>query len=112
MFKSQNDKCSYYDLFQFIANKLKIKLENWEEDAIESRLDRLGLAFVEFNAFNEFSKEYGLNWGEAVLDNGLEEQLEAKNNLSYKDYVVSASDYFMGCSTMLTSEKAALAKVR
>ena len=112
LFKSQNDKLSYYDLFQFIAKQLAIKLENWEEDAIESRLDRLGMAFIEFNEFNEFSQEYGLDWGEALLENDLEDQLDAKNNLSYKDYVLGPSDYFQGCQTMLTSEKAALAKVR
>ena len=67
---------------------------------------------IVFNEFNQFSKEYGLNWGEPLLENDLEDQLEAKNNLSYKDYVLSPSDYFMGCQTMLTSEKAALAKVR
>jgi hypothetical protein len=112
LFKAQNDRLSYYDLFQFISKKLAIKLENWEEDAIESRLDRLGMAFIEFNEFNEFSQEYGLDWGEAVADNDLEDQLDAKNNLSYKDYVLGPSDYFQGCQTMLTSEKAALAKVR
>ena len=37
--------------------------------------------------------------------------LDAKLNQSYKDYKVSKHDYFMGCPTMLTSEKAALAKV-
>jgi hypothetical protein len=44
----------YYDLFQFIEHDLKIKLANWEEDALESRLDRLGMAYIEFNEFNEF----------------------------------------------------------
>jgi hypothetical protein len=55
VFKSQNDKCTYYDCFQFIQHKMEIKLENWEEDALEGRLDRLGMAFIEFNEFNEFS---------------------------------------------------------
>jgi hypothetical protein len=32
-------------------------------------------------------------------------------NLDYKDYILSPEDYFMGCTTMLTSEKAALSKV-
>ena len=31
-------------------------------------------------------------------------------NQSYSDYKVTKKDYFMGCPTMLTSEKAALAK--
>ena len=48
-------------------------MENWEEDALEGRLDRLGMAFVEFNEFNEFSREYGLDWeGEPLLENDLE----------------------------------------
>jgi hypothetical protein len=45
---------SYYDLFKFINKNLGILLENWEEDAIEGRLDKLGMAFIEFNEFNEF----------------------------------------------------------
>ena len=57
LFKSQNDKLSYFDMFQFIKNKLEIELQNWEEDALEGRLDRLGMAFIEFNEFNEFSLE-------------------------------------------------------
>lgn len=55
LFKSQNEKLSYYDMFQFINKKLEIQLENWEEDALEGRLDRLGMAFIEFNEMNEFS---------------------------------------------------------
>jgi hypothetical protein len=55
LFRSQDDRLSYYDLFKFIDEKLLIKLDNWEEDALEGRLDRLGMAFIEFNEFNEFS---------------------------------------------------------
>jgi CRISPR/Cas system-associated endoribonuclease Cas2 len=112
LFKDQNDKLSYYDLFQFIENKLKIQLEDWEEDALEGRLDRLGFAFIEWNEFNEFSMEYDLDWNEPLLENDLEDQLDAKINLSYKDYQLTSADYFQGCETMLRSEKAALAKVR
>jgi len=112
MFKSQNDKLSYFDMFQFIKNKMQIELQNWEEDALEGRFDRLGMAFIEFNEFNEFSLEYGLNWGEALAENDLEDILDAKINLSYKDYVVTEADYFQGCATMLNNEKAALATVR
>jgi len=112
MFKDQNDQCSYYDFFQFIQHKLDIKLENWEEDALEGCLDRLGMAFIEFNEFNEFCQDYGIDWGEKLLDNDLESKLEEKLRLSYKDYIVTKHDYFMDCPTMLRSEKAALATVR
>jgi hypothetical protein len=78
---------------------------------IEDRLDQLGMAFIEFNEFNEFCLEYGLDWGEDINNNDLEAILEAKLNLSYKDYRLKDSDYFQGCETILTSEKAALAKV-
>lgn len=110
IFKKQHDKLSYYDLFQFIEHKLQIKLESWEEDALEGRLDRLGMAFIEFNEFNEFSQEYGIDWGEELIQGDLEDILDAKLNLSYKDYKVGKKDYFQGCPSMLTSEKAALAK--
>jgi len=56
--------------------------------------------------------EYGLDWKEALLENDLEDILDAKINLSYKDYQITEADYFSGCSTMLKSEKAALAQVR
>lgn len=111
LFKGQKDKLSYFDLFQFIEHKLKIKLKNWEEDSIEGRLDRLGMAFIEFNEFNEFSKEHGIEWGEDLLETDMEDILDAKLNLSYKDYKLGEDDYFMGCKTILCSEKAALAKV-
>jgi hypothetical protein len=29
-------------------------LENFEKNALEARLDKLGMAFIEFNEFNEF----------------------------------------------------------
>lgn len=110
-FRAHQDKNCYCDFFQFIDKELKIKLANWEEDALESRLDRLGMAFIEFNEFNEFCMQYGINWGEPLLENDNEAIIDAKLNLSYKDYKVTKNDCFMGCPTMLTSEKAALAKV-
>ena len=73
LFRSQDDRLSYYVLFKFIDEKLLIKLDNWEEDALEGRLDRLGMAFVEFNEFNEFSQLYNMDWGENVLENDLED---------------------------------------
>ena len=39
----------------------------------------------------------------------MEDILDAKINLSYKDYTVTEKDYFMGCPTMLNNEKAAIA---
>lgn len=112
IFKSQKDKMSYYDMFQFIQHKLDIKLENWEEDALEGRLDRLGMAFIEFNEFNEFSIDYGINWGEPLLEGDMEDILDAKLNLSYKDYVVTPDDYFNRSPSMFSSEKAALSRCR
>ena len=76
------------------------------------RLDRLGMAFVEFNEFNEFTMDYDVNWGEPLLENDLEDILDAKINLSYKDYVVTPADYFAGCPSMFTSEKACLKVAR
>ena len=89
-----------------------IKLKNFEEDALEGRLDRLSMAFIEFNEFNEFSMEYGIDWGEELLATDMEDVLDQKLNLSYKDYQLSKDDYFQGCKSMLTTEKAALARCR
>lgn len=73
LFRAQDDKLSYFDLFTFLERTLQIKLHNWEEDALEGRLDRLGMAFIEFNEFNEFCLGYGIDFGEPLLENDLEE---------------------------------------
>jgi hypothetical protein len=52
------------------------------------------MAFIEFNEFNEFSQDYGLDWGEPLLQNDLEDILHAKLNLSYKKYKLTDVDYF------------------
>ena len=64
LFSNHNDKLSYFDLFYFIEFGLQMQLQNWEEDALEGRLDRLGMAFIEFNEFNEFCNTYGIFWDE------------------------------------------------
>ena len=56
--------------------------------------------------------EFGFDWGEPLLDIDLEDILDAKLNQSYKNYKLTEEDYFQRCKTMLTSEKAALAKCR
>jgi hypothetical protein len=33
---------------------LKIDLDDWEIEEIENRLDRFGMAFIDFNEFNLF----------------------------------------------------------
>lgn len=86
LFRTQNDKICYYDFFQFLLNKVSIQLNIWEADALETRLDRLGMAFIEFNEFNEFCMGYGINWGEPLLETDLEDLLDQKLNLSYQDY--------------------------
>lgn len=93
LFKKQKDKISYYDFFSFILDQ-GIKLRNWQEDTLQDRLDQMGLAFIEFNEFNEFCANYGIDFKEPLIENDLEAQLEAKLNLSYKDYQLSNSDYF------------------
>jgi hypothetical protein len=44
------------------------------------------MAFIEFNEFNEFSMDYGVDWNEPLLENDLEDFLDRKLNQSYKDY--------------------------
>lgn len=110
MFKANKDKLSYYDFFQFIEKELQIKLQDWEEDALETRLDRLCMAFIEFNEMNEFCLAYDLDFGEALLSNDLEEQLDRKHNIGFLDYKLTEDDFFKGRKTILTSEKAALAQ--
>lgn len=93
-FRFSQDKACYFDFFSFIGNKLRITLAPFEMDALETRLDRLGMAFIEFNEFNEFCMLYGINWGEPLIENDLEKILDDKLNLSYRDYTVTDKDYF------------------
>ena len=94
IFREHDGKCCYFDFFDFVENKLNIKLAVWEEDALEERLDRLGMAYICFNEFNEFCMVYDINWGEPLDANDTEAILDRKLNLSYKDYKVTKSDYF------------------
>lgn len=66
------------------------------------------MAFIEFNEFNEFCMEYGIDFGEPLLETDLEDILDEKINLSYQDYKVTKKDWYNNVSTILTSEKAAL----
>ena len=53
------------------------------------------MAFIEFNEFNEFCGEYGIDWGEPLSENDLEDQLDRMINQSHKDYVIDEKhDYF------------------
>ena len=87
-----------------------MELEPWDQDAIETRLDRLGVGYIEFNEFSKFTKDYGVDWGEPLLEIDELQIAETKNNVSYKDYTVTEADYFKENPTMLTNEKAAMAK--
>jgi len=62
---------------------------SWEEDALELRLDRLGMAFIEFNEFNELCQEQEINLGEPLLETDLESLLDRKLNVSYTEYRLS-----------------------
>jgi hypothetical protein len=52
------------------------------------------MAFIEFNEFNEFCMEFGIDWQEPLLETDLEDILDAKLNLSYKDYKITKEDYY------------------
>ena len=75
IFSDYNDKLSYYYLFEFLEKKLMIHIEDWEKDALESRLDKLGIAFVEFNEFNKFCLNYGIDWDEEIIENDIKDIL-------------------------------------
>jgi len=110
-FRCHNNKLSYFDFFNHVEFDFKAKLTVWELDALESRLDRLGFAFIEYWEFVEFGEMYGIEFDEPERpEQDTEAIMEAKLNISYKDYKLTKNDYFNGIKTILTSEKAALAK--
>jgi len=109
-FKEHKDKLSYYDFFKHVREDMKLELKGWEVDALESKLDKMGDAYIDLHEFAEFCDEYDVNLGIPLEENHNEDIIEQKNNISYRDYKLHKHDYFQGCKTMLTSEKAALAK--
>ena len=54
-----------------------MRLNNWEEDALESHLDPLQAAHIEFNQFNKFSVQNGISWGEYLMENDTVKIFEA-----------------------------------
>ena len=68
------------------------------------------MAFIDFNEFNLFCQEYDIDLEEELQTVSLDSALNAKLNISYKDYRIKKSDYFKGIETILISEIAALAK--
>ena len=63
LFKEHEMKLSYFDFFTYIEKDLKITLEEWEKNSLEQFLDSQGMAFIEFNEFNEFLRDFGYNTG-------------------------------------------------
>lgn len=55
---------------------MKITLDDWYKDVIESRLDRMGLAFIEFTEFAHFLQGFNVSFNEELPEMDLEEQLE------------------------------------
>ena len=109
-FRLHKQKMSYNDFFEFCVANLGLKLRNWEKDILEEKLDRLGFAFIDFPEYAEFCEEYGFSFGEELPQTHLDDILDQKLNVSYRDYKLTKADYFQACKTILTSEKAALAK--
>lgn len=110
-FKEHKNKLSYFDFFNHVEFDIKCNLKVWESDALETRLDRLGLAYIDYWEFVEFCDMYEVDIGEQERpDLDTEQIMQEKLNVSYKDYKLTKEDYFNGQKTILTSEKAALAK--
>ena len=43
-----------------------------------------------------------------MIETNIQNILQAKMNLSYKDYIISEADYFQGCPSIFNNEKAAI----
>jgi len=50
------------------------------------RLDKMGLAFIDYNEFRKFCSEYNIELGESLNLEDLEELIEKKENVSFYDY--------------------------
>ena len=80
---------SYYTFFYYLEYELNIKLSLQEQNELESRLDRFGMAYIEFNNFNEFCMDFEMDWGEPVHKEDSDDVLEYQLNISYSDYQLS-----------------------
>jgi hypothetical protein len=47
------------------------------------RLDKMGLAFIDYNEFRKFCSEYNIELGESLNLEDLEELIEKKENVSF-----------------------------
>jgi len=47
------------------------------------RLDKMGLAFIDYNEFRKFCSEYNIELGESLNLEYLEELIEKKENVSF-----------------------------
>ena len=88
VFKDHGDKISYFDFFEFLENNTNsgkdlYKPQDWEKDAIEMRLDKMGFAFIDYNEFRKFCSEYNIELGESLNLEDLEELIEKKENVSF-----------------------------
>lgn len=59
-FKDHKNKLSYFDFFNHVEFDIKLQLKDWECDALENRLDRLGLAYIDYWEFVEFMEDFGV----------------------------------------------------
>jgi len=110
-FRNHKDKLSYFSFFNWIEGAFGIQLKAWQCDAIESRLDRMCLAYIDYWEFVEFCETYEIYYDEPDRPlNDTEAIMDARLNISYRDYKLTKADYFQGNKTILLSEKAALAK--
>ena len=48
------------------------------------------MAYIEFNELNEFCMQYGINWGEPLIENDNEAILDTRLNTSFRDYKLSS----------------------
>ena len=83
-------------------------MQCFEEDALEGRLDRLGMAFIEFNEFNEFSNQYGAKPTNVPIALGLDKFLQTPRALDI-DELSALRDGLIQCLAIVQGEVTARA---
>ena len=63
VFDEHQNRLSYFDFFTYLKGIGVVVEKDWEVEAITQRLDAQGLAYIEFNEFNEFLISNGYNTG-------------------------------------------------
>ena len=111
--QSSDHKISYFDFYTLLHEKIQInQVPEWVFSDFESYLDEQNEARVGIIPLVRLFQSYGFELGYDIKqDTGVEyaKKVQISNQLPPEQYNLTKADYYRGVTTILNSEKAALA---